>query len=72
MAPLVPSQEELQRRRVSSLLSCDLSPANAFQIIGINPETVTNIPSTDFPGHWPGESHAWALDQFKRVCDGCV
>ncbi|KAJ5267508.1 DNA-directed RNA polymerase I and III subunit RPAC1 [Penicillium angulare] len=50
MAPLVPSQEELQRRR----------------IIGINAETVTNIPSTDFPGHWPGESHGWALDQFKQ------
>ncbi|KAJ5923506.1 DNA-directed RNA polymerase I and III subunit RPAC1 [Penicillium verhagenii] len=50
MAPLVPSQEELQRRR----------------IIGINAETVTNIPSTDFPGHWPGESHGWALDQFKN------
>ncbi|OQD72961.1 hypothetical protein PENDEC_c018G02158 [Penicillium decumbens] len=50
MAPLVPSQEELQRRR----------------IIGINAETVTNIPSTDFPGHWPGESHGWALDVFKR------
>ncbi|KAJ5225689.1 DNA-directed RNA polymerase I and III subunit RPAC1 [Penicillium chermesinum] len=50
MAPLVPSQEELQRRR----------------IIGINAETVTNIPSTDFPGHWPGESHSWALDKFKN------
>ncbi|KAJ5899626.1 DNA-directed RNA polymerase I and III subunit RPAC1 [Penicillium taxi] len=50
MAPLVPSQEELQRRR----------------IIGINAETVTNIPSTDFPGHWPGESNGWALDQFKN------
>ncbi|KAJ5526275.1 DNA-directed RNA polymerase I and III subunit RPAC1 [Penicillium pulvis] len=50
MAPLVPSQEELQRRR----------------IIGVNAETVTNIPSTDFPGHWPGESHGWALDQFKN------
>ncbi|KAJ5826346.1 DNA-directed RNA polymerase I and III subunit RPAC1 [Penicillium riverlandense] len=50
MAPLVPSHEELQRRR----------------IIGINAETVTNIPSTDFPGHWPGESHGWAIDQFKE------
>ncbi|KAJ5189129.1 DNA-directed RNA polymerase dimerization [Penicillium cf. griseofulvum] len=50
MAPLVASQEELQRRR----------------IIGINAETVTNIPSTDFPGHWPGESHGWALDEFKN------
>ena len=38
------------------------------QIIGINEETVTNIPSTDFPGHWPGESHEWSLEKFKKVC----
>lgn len=68
MAPLVPSQEELQRRRVSTFFYCKIAPANTPQIIGINAETVTNIPSTDFPGHWPGESHAWALDQFRRVC----
>ncbi|KAB8077187.1 DNA-directed RNA polymerases I and III 40 kDa polypeptide [Aspergillus leporis] len=50
MAPLVPSQAELDRRR----------------IIDINAETVSNIPSTDFPGHWPGESHEWSLDKFKN------
>lgn len=42
-------------------------PANRVQIVGINAETVTNIPSTDFPGHWPGESHEWSLERFKRV-----
>ncbi|KAL2001195.1 hypothetical protein VTN02DRAFT_2120 [Thermoascus thermophilus] len=50
MAPLVPSQEELDRRK----------------LVGINAETVTNISSTDFPGHWPGESHEWSLNKFKR------
>ncbi|KAI9043813.1 DNA-directed RNA polymerase core subunit RPC40 [Aspergillus affinis] len=50
MAPLVASQEELQRRR----------------LVSINPETVSNFASTDFPGHWPGESHEWALDKFKE------
>ncbi|KAL4868686.1 hypothetical protein BDV12DRAFT_95052 [Aspergillus spectabilis] len=49
MAPLVPSPEELERRR----------------IVDINAETVTNIPSTDFPGHWPGESHEWSLEKFR-------
>ena len=38
-----------------------------FQIVDINPETVSNIPSTDFPGHWPGESHEWSLEKFKNV-----
>ncbi|KAL2847664.1 DNA-directed RNA polymerase [Aspergillus pseudodeflectus] len=50
MAPLVPSHEELERRR----------------IVDINAETVSNIPSTDFPGHWPGESHAWSLEKFRE------
>lgn len=72
MAPLVPSQEELQRRRVSItsnvLFFLIVRRTDQFQIIGVNAETVTNIPSTDFPGHWPGESHGWALDQFKNVC----
>ncbi|OJI98769.1 hypothetical protein ASPVEDRAFT_123275 [Aspergillus versicolor CBS 583.65] len=49
MAPLVPSHEEIERRR----------------IVDINAETVTNIPSTDFPGHWPGESHEWNVDRFR-------
>lgn len=35
------------------------------QIVGINEETVTNITSTDFPGHYPGEDHAWDKDQFE-------
>ena len=37
------------------------------QIVGINPETVTNTASTDFPGHWPGEDHAWNTDKFREV-----
>ncbi|KAL5364554.1 DNA-directed RNA polymerase [Aspergillus floccosus] len=50
MAPLIPTQAELDRRR----------------LVSINPETVSNIPSTDFPGHWPGESHEWSLDKFRN------
>lgn len=33
--------------------------------MGINPETVTNITSTDFPGHHPGEDLAWSLTKFR-------
>ena len=38
------------------------------QIVGVNPETVTNVSSTDFPGHYPGEDHAWSLKKFRDVC----
>ena len=34
--------------------------------VGINPETVTNITSTDFPGHHPGEDAAWSIDKFAQ------
>ncbi|OJD21200.1 hypothetical protein ACJ73_07461 [Blastomyces percursus] len=50
MAPRIASLEEINQRKV----------------IGINAETVTNISSTDFPGHWPGENHEWSIDLFKR------
>lgn len=38
-----------------------------LQIVGVNSETVTNVTSTDFPGHYPGEDHAWSLTKFKKV-----
>ncbi|EKD19209.1 uncharacterized protein L3040_009351 [Drepanopeziza brunnea f. sp. 'multigermtubi'] len=45
-----PSQAELERRR----------------IVGINSETVTDITSTDFPGHYPGEDHSWDVKKFRK------
>ncbi|KAJ9142086.1 DNA-directed RNA polymerases I and III subunit RPAC1 [Pleurostoma richardsiae] len=51
MAPnVVPSQEELDRRK----------------IVGINAETVTDVTSTDFPGHYPGEDNSWDIEAFRR------
>lgn len=35
------------------------------QIVGINAETVTNVTSTDYPGHYPGEDHSWDVDVFR-------
>ncbi|KAH7368311.1 DNA-directed RNA polymerases I and III subunit RPAC1 [Plectosphaerella cucumerina] len=51
MAPFVtPSAEELDRR----------------QTVGINKETVTDVTSTDFPGHFPGEDNSWSLEEFRE------
>ncbi|QSZ29232.1 hypothetical protein DSL72_003744 [Monilinia vaccinii-corymbosi] len=36
----------------------------ARKIVGVNAETVTNITSVDFPGHWPKEDHAWDQQRF--------
>ncbi|KAL1618092.1 DNA-directed RNA polymerase core subunit rpc40 [Neofusicoccum ribis] len=45
-----PTQEELERRR----------------IVGVHAEHVSNISSTDYPGHFPGEDHRWSLEKFKK------
>ncbi|KAG5927586.1 hypothetical protein E4U42_002047 [Claviceps africana] len=44
-----PSAEELEQRNT----------------VGINLETVTDVTSVDFPGHFPGEDHAFSLDRFR-------
>lgn len=36
------------------------------QVVNINAETVTNVTSTDFPGHYPGEDNSWDLDAFRE------
>ncbi|KEF60033.1 DNA-directed RNA polymerase I and III subunit RPAC1 [Exophiala aquamarina CBS 119918] len=50
MAPMKPSQDSLDRRKV----------------VGINAETVTNITATDFPGHHAGEDLSWSLEKFQK------
>ncbi|KAL3964107.1 hypothetical protein ACCO45_001111 [Purpureocillium lilacinum] len=44
-----PSAEEIERRNT----------------VGINLETVTNVTSTDYPGHHPGEDLAFTIDRFR-------
>ncbi|PQE25270.1 hypothetical protein CJF32_00008591 [Rutstroemia sp. NJR-2017a WRK4] len=39
---------------------------HARKIVGVNAETVTNISSNDFPGHWPNEDHSWDKNKFKE------
>jgi len=47
---MAPSRAELDKRKT----------------VGVNPETVTNITSTDFPGHHPGEDAAWSTSKFAQ------
>jgi DNA-directed RNA polymerase I and III subunit RPAC1 len=34
--------------------------------VGLSEERVTDVSSTDFPGHHPGEDHSWDLGKFKK------
>ncbi|KAH9974203.1 DNA-directed RNA polymerase [Russula vinacea] len=34
--------------------------------VGLLEERVTNVSSTDFPGHYPDEDHSWDLTKFKK------
>lgn len=40
--------------------------ARDTQVVNINAETVTNVTSTDFPGHYPGEDNSWDIDAFSQ------
>lgn len=35
--------------------------------VGLSEERVTNVSSTDFPGHYPNEDHSWDLKKFIKV-----
>jgi hypothetical protein len=37
------------------------------RLVGVRAERVTNVSSTDFPGHYPDEDHAWNLEKFRKV-----
>ncbi|KAA8906293.1 DNA-directed RNA polymerase [Sphaerosporella brunnea] len=41
--------------------------SNRRNIVGVNAETVTNVTSNDFPGHWPGEDHSWNVSKFRET-----
>ncbi|KAJ9625613.1 DNA-directed RNA polymerase core subunit rpc40 [Taxawa tesnikishii (nom. ined.)] len=51
----------------SELRRPDPEAAEKRRVVGINPETVTNVSSTDFPHHYQGEDHAWDVDFFREV-----
>ncbi|KAF1813772.1 DNA-directed RNA polymerases I and III subunit RPAC1 [Eremomyces bilateralis CBS 781.70] len=36
------------------------------KIVNVNAETVSNITSTDFPGHYYGEDNSWNLEEFNQ------
>jgi len=38
-----------------------------LQIVGVNEETVTDVSSKDYPGHWPYEDHSWNKEKFKEA-----
>ncbi|KAI9710136.1 MAG: DNA-directed RNA polymerase core subunit rpc40 [Bogoriella megaspora] len=44
------TQKELDKRR----------------LVGVNAETITNVTTTEYPGHYPGEDHSWNLEHFRK------
>ncbi|KAG1811142.1 DNA-directed RNA polymerase [Suillus subaureus] len=34
--------------------------------VGVHPERVSHVSSTNFPGHHPDEDHSWDLERFKK------
>lgn len=45
----------------------DLPEIERRRLVGVNLETVTNVTSKDYPGHYPGEDHSWSITKFKQT-----
>ncbi|TBU40857.1 insert subdomain of RNA polymerase alpha subunit [Dichomitus squalens] len=39
---------------------------NPRRHVGVHAERVSDVSSTEFPGHYPGEDHSWNLAKFKQ------
>lgn len=37
------------------------------RLVGVHAERVTNVSSTDYPGHYHGEDNSWKLETFEKV-----
>lgn len=46
-----------------------MSENDRRNIVGIEHDRVTNVASTDLPGHYPGEDLSWNLEKFKQQFD---
>lgn len=44
-------------------------PPPGRNIVGVNKNTVTDVSSTDFPGHYFKEDHAWDKSRFGEACN---
>ncbi|KLO15553.1 hypothetical protein SCHPADRAFT_927143 [Schizopora paradoxa] len=43
-----------------------MADINPRRLVRVHPERVTDVSSTDFPGHYPGEDHSWDHKLFKK------
>ena len=55
--------------RMASSSSSHLPPSayNPRRHVGVHAERISDVASTEFPGHYPGEDHSWSLARFKDV-----
>ncbi len=74
VTPSLSKPTNLQRaaRAISKMASSSSShlPASVFnprRHVGVHAERVSDVASTEFPGHYPGEDHSWSLAKFKEV-----
>ncbi|KAI0628446.1 insert subdomain of RNA polymerase alpha subunit [Trametes polyzona] len=53
---------------MASSSSSHLPPSvfNPRRHVGVHAERISDVASTEFPGHYPGEDHSWNLARFKE------
>lgn len=59
------------RKMASSSASSSKLPQSVYnprRHVGVHAERVTDVSSTEYPGHYPDEDHSWDLAKFKQAC----
>ncbi|KII95397.1 hypothetical protein PLICRDRAFT_48360 [Plicaturopsis crispa FD-325 SS-3] len=49
-----------------AIASTSYQPFDPRKHVGIHAERVSDVSSTDYPGHFPDEDHSWDLAKFKK------
>ncbi|GLB38172.1 putative epoxide hydrolase [Lyophyllum shimeji] len=52
--------------KVSPALMAFRNAIDSRRLVGVHAERVTNVSSTDYPGHYPDEDHSWNLAKFRQ------
>lgn len=47
--------------------SLPASLLNSRRHVGVHAERVSDVSSTEYPGHYPDEDYTWDLEKFKEV-----
>lgn len=64
-----PNDQKMASTSYARPSSSQLPPSvfNPRRHVNVQPERVSDVSNTEYPGHYPDEDHSWDLQKFKQV-----